>query len=194
VAARSLILAAPPREAAVLLEPLAPVTAEWERAAVPVRAACLDLALRRPPRPAAAFALGIDEPLYASVHTRAARLAPGGGSVLQLARYLGASAPTDPTAVEGQLEDLAERLQPGWRNELVARRFLPDLVVANALPRADQGGLSGRPGPEVPGLPGAFVAGDWVGGRGLLADAALASAEEAARLAIAHASRSRPAA
>jgi phytoene dehydrogenase-like protein len=187
VKARSAIVAASPAEAATLLGSLAPETRGWRADAVPTRAATLDLALRRLPRPASTFAPGIDQPLCASVHTAAARLAPEGGAVLHVARYLGASTVPDASAVEGQLAELAELLQPGWRKEVVARRFLPDLTVSHALVRADRGGPVGRPGPPVPGLAGAFVAGDWVGPQGMLADAAVASAREAARLAIAHA-------
>jgi phytoene dehydrogenase-like protein len=73
-----------------------------------------------------------------------------------------------------------DRLQPGWRDVVVRARFLPRLRVAHDLPSAAQGGLAGRPGPAVPDVPGLFVAGDWVGGTGLLADASLASAREAA--------------
>jgi phytoene dehydrogenase-like protein len=186
VKARSVIVAASPADAAALLGSLAPATRIWSAEAVPVRAATLDLALRRLPRPASTFALGVDEPLYASVHTAAARLAPAGGAVLHLARYLSARAPADAKAVERQLADLAELLQPGWRNEVVAQRFLPDLVVSHALVRADRGGAVGRPGPLVPGLAGAFLAGDWVGPLGMLADTAVASAHQAAMLAIAH--------
>ena len=186
VRARSVIVTGSPGEAAALLGPLAAEASKWSADAFPVRAACLDLGLRRLPRPTATFGLGIDQPLYASVHSVAARLAPEGGAVMHVARYLGSSPADDAKAVEAQLEDLADLLQPGWRSEVTARRFLPDAVVSHALVRADRGGARGRPGPLVPSLPGAFVAGDWVGPRGMLADAALASAREAARLAAAH--------
>jgi hypothetical protein len=56
------------------------------------------------------------------------------------------------------------------------------MTVSNAIVTAAQGGQKGRPGPEVPNIPGLYVAGDWVGPDGLLSDAALASAREAARL------------
>jgi len=55
------------------------------------------------------------------------------------------------------------------------------MTVAHAMPRAEEGGLAGRPGVKLDGRPGVFLAGDWVGARGMLADAAAASAEEAAR-------------
>jgi phytoene dehydrogenase-like protein len=59
------------------------------------------------------------------------------------------------------------------------------MTVSHALVTAAQDGTGGRPGPEVPGIPGLFVAGDWVGPSGILADAALASAEAAARMIVA---------
>ena len=49
-------------------------------ALVPVRAACLDLALSRLPRPDRNFALGLDRPLYLSVHSATAALAPPGAA------------------------------------------------------------------------------------------------------------------
>ena len=77
---------------------------------------------------------------------------------------------------------LLDLMQPGWRAALVARRFLPHLTVSHALVTAAQGGTAGRPGPAVPDVPGLYVAGDWVGPEGMLADASLASARQAARL------------
>ena len=47
----------------------------------------------------------------------------------------------------------------GWRQYLRQRSFLPHMIVAHALPLAATGGTMGRPGPEVPGLPGLYVAG-----------------------------------
>jgi pyruvate/2-oxoglutarate dehydrogenase complex dihydrolipoamide dehydrogenase (E3) component len=40
--------------------------------------------------------------------------------------------------------------------------------------------LKGRPRPDVPGVEGLYVAGDWVGPEGMLADASMASAKLAA--------------
>jgi phytoene dehydrogenase-like protein len=152
--------------------------------ATPVRAACLDIALSRLPRPRATFALGIDEPLYFSVHSAVARLAPEGGALIHVARYLGAETP-DPESVERQLERLLDSMQPGWRDVVVERRFLPHMVAASALATAAGGGVATRPGPQVPEAPGLFVAGDWVGPEGWLVDAGLASARAVARLVLA---------
>ena len=138
--------------------------------------------MRRLPNPQRRAAFGVEEPLYLSVHSAVARLAPAGGALIHVVRYLGAEPARDPGAVERQLEGLLDLMQPGWREALVARRFLPHLTVSNALVTAAQGGTAGRPGPAVPDVPGLYVAGDWVGPEGMLADASLASARQAARL------------
>jgi phytoene dehydrogenase-like protein len=179
--AATIVIAAGPDVARGLLGAAA-APARWAEAAVPVRAACLDVALARLPQPSARFALGIDEPHYLSVHSAVARLAPAGGAVVHVARYLGAEKARTPRDVERELEGVLDLVQPGWRDVLVERRFLPAMTVANALVTAASGGLAGRPGPEVPGLPNVLVVGDWVGPAGQLADATLASARQAAAL------------
>jgi len=148
--------------------------------AIPVRAACLDLALSSLPRPRVPFVLGIDRPLYLSVHSRYAKLAPEGRALVQVAKYLPCGMPTDPEQDRHELEELLDLAQPGWRDAVEHRRFLPNLVVSNALVTSDRG-LAQRPGTRVEDVGGLFLVGDWVGPRGLLADASLASAEDAAR-------------
>jgi phytoene dehydrogenase-like protein len=156
---------------------------QWSDQAIPIHAACLDVALRRLPREEHQFALGLDRPLYFSVHTRAARLAPPGGAVIQVAKYLH-SADENVTEAEPELEALLDDLQPGWRDELVTSRFLPRMLVANAIATAATGGTAGRPPSAVPEFSNLFVAGDWVGADGMLADASIASARVAAHLAL----------
>ena len=58
-------------------------------------------------------------------------------------------------------------------------RFLRRMTVVGATPTPATGGLAGRPGIDSTGLPGVFVAGDWVGPRGWLADCTLSSGEAA---------------
>jgi phytoene dehydrogenase-like protein len=175
-----------PDEVTALLDvrAAAPLAA-WAEAAMPVRAACLDVGLSRLPVAGATFALGIDEPVYASVHSAVAKLHPSDGVVIHVAKYLPVGSDGDARADERQLEGVLDLLQPGWRSAVVARRFLPELVVSHALVTAADGGLPGRPGPAVPGIAGLYVAGDWVGREGLLFDASAASASEAARLVLA---------
>jgi len=180
-AAQSVVIAAGPSEACELIEGSeGTVLSKWAKAAIPVRAACLNVALEYLPEPRALFALGVDRPLYFSVHSAAAKLAPEKGVVIHAAKYLGAGPDGVTQAVERELEETLDIMQPGWRGAVVARRFLPTMTVSNALVTAAQGGLKGRPRPDVPGVEGLYVAGDWVGPEGMLADASMASAKLAA--------------
>jgi phytoene dehydrogenase-like protein len=175
VQASTVILAMPPAKAAALVaEGQQPTLADWAGRAVPVRAATLDIGLRRLPRPDAWFAVGLEEPLYLSVHSKWAQLAPEGGALIHVMRYLG-NEPRGGADTERQLEGLLDLAQPGWRDEVVVRRFMPDLTVSGALPSVAWEQRDGPRGPAVPGAPGLFVAGDWVGPAGMLADRALVS-------------------
>ena len=98
---------------------------------------------------------------------------------MAIIRYQARSAAADRPQLEDHLR------QVGVAGEdVVTSRFLARMVVAGAIPRAERGGLPGRPGVTASGIPGVFLAGDWVGSVGLLADASLASAREAARAAL----------
>ena len=177
--ADAIVLAVPPAVAAELL-PVA-ATRQWADAAIPSRVACLDVTLRGLPRPRRLFGLGVDEPFYLSVHTNFAQLAPAGLATVTVARYLAPGEQPGADALLRQLEGLLDRVQPGWRSREVHRQFLPSMTAATAMPLASAGGIPGRPGPAVPETDGVFVAGDWVGPSGWLADAALGSARRAAR-------------
>ena len=177
--ADAIVLAVPPAVAAELL-PVA-ATRQWADAAIPSRTACLDVTLRGLPRPRRLFGLGVDAPLYLSVHTNFAKLAPAGLATITAARYLSPGEQPGADALLRQLEGLLDAVQPGWRSREVHRQFLPSMTAATAMPLASAGGIPGRPGPAVPGADGVFVAGDWVGPTGWLADAALGSARLAAR-------------
>ena len=63
------------------------------------------------------------------------------------------------------------------------------MTTVTAIATADGGGLAGRADVTVPDRPGVFVVGDWVGRHGHLADAVLASAEDAATAAVRHLER-----
>ncbi len=148
----------------------------------PIRAACLDVALSELPRPGCPFVLGLDQPLYLSVHSLACKLAPSGGAVVHLLRYDDGSEVSAEAAL-AQLESLLDQAQPGWRAHVVHHRFAPGMVVVNDLPSPARG-LRGRPAVDDTGLAGAFIAGDWVGPRGWLAGAALHSGSDAAAAAM----------
>jgi len=75
-----------------------------------------------------------------------------------------------------------DRLQPGWRAEVIAQSLLPHIQAVSDIVQAKRGGITGRPGPLVPGIGGLYVAGDWVGNEDQQSGAAFASASRAARL------------
>ncbi len=184
-AAGAVIITGSPAGARDLVGDGAPSLARWAGDAIPIKAACLDLGLSRLPDPRARFALGIDRPHYFSVHSAVAKLSPAGTAMIHVAKYLNPTESHDPKAEERELEGVLDLVQPGWREVVVERRFLPSMVVANAVVTAAAGGLAGRPGPAVPDVPNLYVAGDWVGADGMLADATLASAKQAATLVLA---------
>jgi phytoene dehydrogenase-like protein len=176
--ADAVVVAGGPADVAALVPTDATLAREAE-ASVPVRASTLELGLSQLPRPDALFGLGIDGPWYVSVHSAAAAgLAPEGGAMVHVAKYLSGAG---DKASEADLEAVMDVLQPGWRMHVVARRFRPDLRVSHRLPTAATGGLAGRPPAEVAHLSGLYRVGDWVGPEGMLADASFASAEAVER-------------
>jgi hypothetical protein len=177
LAASHVILATPPDVATLITGGVVDTSA-----CVAARAACLDLGLARLPRPAVRFAFGVDRPLYYSVHSATAALAPPGRAVIHAAKYLDPLQRHDPRQDEAELEAMMDRLQPGWRSEVEVRRFLPAMTVTFGLPTAAAGGTLGRPSVRVPGTAGLYLAGDWVGDEGQLANAAIVSAARAADL------------
>ena len=71
----------------------------------------------------------------------------------------------------------------------VQQRVLPSYRAPffDLLASACDGGMSlfaGRPRPDAPAIKNVLLAGDWVGDQGMLADAAFASARQAARFAV----------
>ncbi len=190
IPAADVLLAVEPSSAAEMLRAGGDdsLAKEWS-SLQPVEATCLDVALSSLPRPKDTFALGIDKPLYFSVHSAAAQLTPKGGALIHVMKYRAQRAAmhdleidqgndrrAEVAADERELEELLELMQPGWRDVLVHRRFLPAMTVSNALvtPKTK------RPSPVTP-IRGLYLAGDWVGDEGLLSDAALLSARAAAR-------------
>ena len=183
--ARSIVIAAGgPATAARLVGGRSAWLGGAAASAIPARAACLDLGLRRLTKRSSRFVLGVDTATYAGVHTPGAHLARD-GHVVHLMHY----EPCDRIDV-GDLEALADELQPGWRDHEVCRQVGRRRVVAFDRPQPGRG-LRGRPGPEVEDLPGVFVGGDWVGPTDMLASAAITSGR-AAGLAASRYGSSRP--
>lgn len=137
----------------------------------PAELSVLDLGLRSLPRRSRRFALGVDKPTYLSRHSPPEHR---DGVLLTLASYARES--------RQALEDLADAVQPGWREQAMLERFLPRMVAVSATPTPASGGLAGRP--AVDRGEGLYLAGDWIGSEGWLVDAALASGAAAAAAAL----------
>jgi len=183
IPADAVILAVPPKAAASLLGAGAGYRLhQWIHGSAPVQVSSMDLGLRNLPRPERTFALGLDAPLYMSVHSRWADLCPKGAALVHVAKYLPSPHDRQPNTDRRDLEQLMDLVQPGWKQQVVHQRFLPHLTVTHATVRAGEGGLAGRPAVDEPNIENVYLAGDWVGAEGMLADAAFASAHRAARL------------
>jgi phytoene dehydrogenase-like protein len=154
---------------------LLPADPGWGDLGAPLTAACLDLGVSHPPEPG--YVLSLDDPLYATTQSPPARQAPEGQAVVAAIRYGARSAEADRAQLDGMVAEAG--IRPG---DVVNSRFLAHMTVAGTIPRARNGGVSGRPGVEDTGVPGVTMAGDWVGHAGLLADAALASGHAAGLL------------
>lgn len=133
----------------------------------------LDVALSALPDPGGIVSFELDTPYYLVVHSASAEIAPPGGAVVHVAKCL---APGAPPAERAELETFLEQAQPGWRKHVVTARFLPRMTVSNSIVT----GYADRPGVRLKER--VFLAGDWVGAEGQLADAALASARKAIQL------------
>ena len=174
LSARTTIVAAGGPETA---ERLTGATGLVEAAGPPTRAAVLDLALDH--QPDHRFVLGIDHPVYFSVHGPPARLAPDGQAAASAVRYLHPDADDPADENRSALEDIAAACGV-QASSLLADRYLHAMTVAHGIPLAERGGLAGRPGIDAADRPGVLIAGDWVGPEGMLADAATSSAWAAA--------------
>jgi len=176
IRAGSVVLAAgTPEAAAALLGGGRP--AAWAGLGSAAEASCLDLGLRRRlPQP---ILFGLDPPIYLVDHAPSAKgLAPEGGGVVHVLHYLPFGDNTPADALRAGLEEHARLagVDPAMVEE---QRFLLRMTVIGATPTPSTGGLAGRPAVNSTGVDGVYVAGDWVGPRGWLADCALSSGEAA---------------
>ena len=157
----------------------------WPDAGEPLTAAALDAGVRGVPSPG--YVLSVDDPIYGTTQSPPARQAPAGNSVVAVIRYGARNSAED----RPQMEDMLRRV--GVRDDdIVTSRFLASMNVAGAIPRAANGGLNGRPSIDDSGMANVFLAGDWVGHEGFLADASFASGKAAALAAMRAAERQAP--
>lgn len=161
--------------------------AAWADLGPEVEASVLDLGLRLGLENPILF--GIDPPYYLVDHARSAKhLAPEGGGLVHVLHYLPLGDQTPAGELKAGLEEHA-RLAGVEPSMVEEQRFLLRMTVVGAVPTPASGGLAGRPAIDSTGVPGVFVAGDWVGPRGWLADATLSSGEAAGQAAARDAAR-----
>lgn len=142
----------------------------------PAVASCLDLGLAT--KPEQNFVLGGDVPFYFSNHSAVAQLAPPGKYHAAAVQYLGADDEPDGDALSAFAELAGAR-------DIVESRRLHRMTTVTAISTAANGGFRGRPSVTDTGFGNVFLAGDWVGSEGHLADASFASAYGAATAAMA---------
>lgn len=179
IPAERVVLAVTPHEAAELLGDPPALRAAVD-ALVSAQVACLDVALSRLPVPEHPIVWDLERPLFMTAQSAYARVAPEGGAMLHAAKQLDPRRPTDPQSDQREIEAFLDAAQPGWRELVVKRVYLPRIAASYALPAAASGGFAGRPGVTAAGIDGVYLAGDWVGGEGFLVDTSMASAKEAA--------------
>jgi protoporphyrinogen oxidase len=170
LAAQAVIAAVEPYALSALLPDEAEAS-RWAAAAVPARAACLELGVGELPHPERLNVQAIDAPLYFSNHSAYAALAPAGKHVLHLVRYLRPE--EDGRSVEPELRAFLERIQPRVYERAEIKRFVPHLIVHNAVQ------ASARAPGAHPAIAGLHLVGDWVDSGVCLLDGVLASARDA---------------
>ncbi|MBH5318407.1 FAD-dependent oxidoreductase [Paenibacillus sp. GSMTC-2017] len=159
---------------------------KWKKQAHPIKAACLDVVLRRLPSRCSFSVAGfwLDAPLFYNNPTSVAKYTEqdDGSTVIHMVKQLGEN-PSYPEEDKWQLEQALDLIQPGWREEEIARQFLPYITVASDFCSFNK--VGSYSGPDVPEMTGLYVAGDWTGHEGeLLVDAVFAGAKRAAQVVI----------
>jgi phytoene dehydrogenase-like protein len=186
VGASTVIIATRPRDASKLVDGGAhPSLHGIVNNLVPAKLACLDVALSRLPSQRYPVVQDLDGPRFMTAQSLYSRVAPEGEVLIYTFKQLDPASPGDQRENERDLEEFLDVAQPGWREVLVKRQYLPRIEAVGALPTATGGGFAGRPGPQVPGLANLYLAGDWIGPEGFLADASTASARQVAQLVLA---------
>lgn len=169
-----------PRRAADLLDgDAALAVGAAASATVPVRMAHLDLALRPLPDDRFPNVLGLDDPVYLTVQSSVANVAPKGAAVVHIGRYLRPD--EEGSDHRASLELALDAAQPNWRDHVVDARYAPRSMVAGDHARVATRGVVERPTFDLSGVGGLAIVGDWIGPHGMLADASILSGAAAAR-------------
>ncbi|HDR7646969.1 TPA: FAD-dependent oxidoreductase [Bacillus mycoides] len=177
--AGAVIVTTPPKEASKIIKGTEGTSLQkWSEQSIQVTVAALDIGLKRLPNPLHHFALGLDQPIFFTNQSRAAKLSEDGALVVSLIKYHNPMLEINHFHDDQeQLENTMELLHSNWKREVVAQQYLPKITVVHDFPHIDR---VEKPGPNIAGMPGVYVAGDWAGHDEILADAAVASGKRAA--------------
>ncbi|PGV58181.1 dehydrogenase [Bacillus cereus] len=175
----AVVVTTPPKEACKIIKGAEGTRLyRWSEQSVPVTVAALDIGLRRLTNPIHHFALGLDQPVFFTNQSRAAKLSEDGAIVVSLIKYHNPMLEINHFHDDQeQLENTMELLHPNWKREVVAKQYLPKITVVHDFHHIDR---VEKPGPNIPEMPGVYVAGDWAGHDEILADAAVASGKRVA--------------
>ena len=183
IQAAAVILATGPQDTTKLLDTEAsPSLQQTLDTILPAQVACLDVALRHLPSSHHPVVFDLEHPRFQAIQSLFANIAPQSAALIHTFKYLDPMHPTDPREAEQDLENLLDITQPGWRDVLVKRNYLPHIAAVSMLPTAVDGGLASRPETRVAEIEGLYLIGDWIGPEGYLVDASMASARRAAQL------------
>ncbi|WP_242239248.1 NAD(P)/FAD-dependent oxidoreductase [Bacillus cereus group sp. BfR-BA-01309] len=177
--AGAVIVTTPPKEACKIIKGAEGTSLQkWSEQSIQVTASALDIGLKHLPNPLHHFALGLDQPIFFTNQSRAAKLSEDGSIAVSLIKYHNPVLELNHIQEDKeQLKNTMELLHPNWKREVVAQQYLPKISVVHDFPHIDR---VENPGPNIPEMPGVYVAGDWVGHDEILADAAVASGKRAA--------------
>jgi phytoene dehydrogenase-like protein len=144
----------------------------------PIKAATLDVSLKKLPTPKRLFAMGITDPFYYSVHSKYARLSKDGlSTILHVLKYHHPEEKVNGKKEKANLEKFLNMIQPGWREYEVASRCLPQITVNYRLPQVGDEKELCHSETNIPGL---FIAGDWASPNSILSEGAVESGKQAA--------------
>jgi phytoene dehydrogenase-like protein len=144
----------------------------------PIKAATLDVSLKKLPISKRQFAMGVTDPIYYSVHSKYARLSKDGlSTILHVLKYHHLDEKINGREEKANLEKFLDMIQPGWRQYVVASRCLPQITVNYRLPQVGDEKELCHSETHIPGL---FIAGDWASPDSILSEGAVKSGKQAA--------------
>ncbi|MDQ0231698.1 phytoene desaturase family protein [Metabacillus malikii] len=173
--AESIVATVPPKELLRLVKGIEESQLGGQlQTCIPVRATCLDVTLKHLPNAKQHFSLDLDNAYYYSNHSKGAKLTyHPNHHVIHVMKYL---TPQEKSIPEHLLATFLGKNQPNWREYLVTKRFMPNVIVSH---RIHEPGKKKYLASALSEFPGLILAGEWVSDDWMLAEAAIHSAEEA---------------